>query len=73
VGGGWALKIESFLGPVNWNRADRRVSFGAQKLNFLNDFFSLKNVIKVASNSNTGKQKNLEKNLVAILKVTDEK
>ncbi len=31
VGGGWALDIESFLGPVKWHRADRRVSFGAQK------------------------------------------
>jgi hypothetical protein len=27
VGGGWALKIESFLGPVKWHRADRRVPF----------------------------------------------
>jgi hypothetical protein len=24
VGGGWALDIESFLGPVKWYRADRR-------------------------------------------------
>ncbi len=31
VGGGWALEIESFLGPVKWLRADRRVPFGAQK------------------------------------------
>ncbi len=31
VGGGWALEIESFLGPVKWHRADRRVPFGAQK------------------------------------------
>ncbi len=31
VGGGWALKFESFLGPVKWHRADRRVPFGAQK------------------------------------------
>ncbi len=33
VGGGWALEIESFLGPVNWHRADpdRRVPFGGQK------------------------------------------
>jgi hypothetical protein len=23
VGGGWALEIESFLGPVKWHRADR--------------------------------------------------
>jgi hypothetical protein len=27
VGGGWALEIESFLGPVKWHRADRRVPF----------------------------------------------
>ncbi len=31
VGGGWALEIESFLGPVKWHQADRRVPFGAQK------------------------------------------
>jgi hypothetical protein len=30
VGGGWALEMESFLGPVKWHRADRRVPFGAQ-------------------------------------------
>jgi hypothetical protein len=32
VGGGWALEIESFLGPVKRHRADRRMPFGAQKL-----------------------------------------
>jgi hypothetical protein len=26
-----ANKFESFLGPVKWHRADRRVPFGAQK------------------------------------------
>ncbi len=31
VGGGWALELESLLGPVKWDRADRRVPFGAQK------------------------------------------
>jgi hypothetical protein len=31
VRGGWALEIESFLGPVKWHRADRRVPLGAQK------------------------------------------
>ncbi len=31
VGGGWALEMESFLGPVKWHRAERRVPFGAQK------------------------------------------
>jgi hypothetical protein len=31
VGGGWALKIESFLSPEKWHRADRRVPFVAQK------------------------------------------
>ncbi len=30
VGGGWALEFPSFLGPVKWERADRRVPFGAQ-------------------------------------------
>jgi hypothetical protein len=33
VGGGWALEIENFLGPVKWHRADWRVPFGAQKTN----------------------------------------
>ncbi len=31
VGGGWALEFPSFLGPVKWERADRRVPFRAQK------------------------------------------
>ncbi len=31
VGGGWALEIKSFLGPVKWHWADRRVPFRAQK------------------------------------------
>jgi hypothetical protein len=31
VGGGWALEIETFLGPVKWHRAVRRVPLGAQK------------------------------------------
>jgi hypothetical protein len=29
-GGGGALEIESFLGPVKWRRADWRVPFGAR-------------------------------------------
>jgi hypothetical protein len=28
MGGGWALEFSSFLGPVQWHRADRRVPFG---------------------------------------------
>jgi hypothetical protein len=32
VGGGWALEFPSFLGPVKWEQADRRVSSGAPKL-----------------------------------------
>ncbi len=31
VGGGRALEFESFLDPVKWHRADRRLPFGAQK------------------------------------------
>ncbi len=31
VGGGWAMEIETFLGPVKWHRTVRRVPFGAQK------------------------------------------
>jgi hypothetical protein len=30
VGGGWTLEIETFLGPVKWHLAVRRVPFGAQ-------------------------------------------
>jgi hypothetical protein len=25
VGGGWALEFKSFLGPMKWHQADRRV------------------------------------------------
>jgi hypothetical protein len=32
VGGGWALEFPSFLSPVKWERAGRRVPFGAQKI-----------------------------------------
>jgi|LakMenEpi03Aug12_release.lakeMendotaPanAssembly.Ray.scaffolds.fasta_scaffold1501617_1 hypothetical protein len=28
VGGGWDLEVETFLGPVKWHRAIRRVPFG---------------------------------------------
>jgi hypothetical protein len=38
VGGGWALEFESFLGPVKWQRADRRVPFRAQKTRLLKFF-----------------------------------
>ncbi len=31
VGGDWALEIDTFLGPVKWHRAVKRVPFGAQK------------------------------------------
>ncbi len=31
-GGGWALEVTTFLSPVKWHRAVRRVSFGAQKV-----------------------------------------
>jgi hypothetical protein len=31
VGGGWAMEIETFLGPIKWHRTVRRVPFGAQK------------------------------------------
>jgi hypothetical protein len=31
VGGGWALEIETFLGPVKQHRAVRRVPFGTQR------------------------------------------
>jgi hypothetical protein len=31
VGGGWALEIKIFLGPVKWHRTFWRMLFGAQK------------------------------------------
>ncbi len=31
VGGDWALEINTFLGPVKWQQAVRRVPFRAQK------------------------------------------
>ncbi len=31
VGNDWALEIETFLGPVKWHRAVRRVTFGTEK------------------------------------------
>jgi hypothetical protein len=37
VEGGWTLEFESFLGPVKWHRADRRVPFGAQKTRDANE------------------------------------
>jgi hypothetical protein len=42
VGGGWALEFSSFLGPVKWHRADRRVPFGAQKTRVFKDNNSLR-------------------------------
>jgi hypothetical protein len=32
VGGDWALEIETFLGPVKWHQAVRKVPFLAQKV-----------------------------------------
>jgi hypothetical protein len=32
VGGGWALEFPTFLGPVKWERADRRVPFQRLKM-----------------------------------------
>jgi hypothetical protein len=40
VGGDRAQKIESFLGPVKWHRADRRVPFGAQKTRTYSTLFN---------------------------------
>jgi len=31
VGGGWALEIETFLGPVKWHQAVRQGPCGAPK------------------------------------------
>ncbi len=32
VGRGWALEIETFLGPVTWHRAVKRVQLRPQKI-----------------------------------------
>jgi hypothetical protein len=47
--GGWALEIESLLGPVKWHRADRRVPFHQLSANlFLQcSFFSHKSGISL--------------------------
>jgi hypothetical protein len=34
VGGGRALEFKSFLGPVKWHQADRRVPFWAYERGF---------------------------------------
>jgi hypothetical protein len=31
VGGGWALEMQSFLGPVKWHQDERRVPYGPKK------------------------------------------
>jgi hypothetical protein len=40
VGAGWALEIETFLGPVKRHRAVRRVPFGAQQIRIYNSLVS---------------------------------
>ncbi len=43
VGGGWALEFPSFLGPVTWEWADRRVPFGPKStfyIGFVSVIFS---------------------------------
>jgi hypothetical protein len=35
LGGAWALEIKSFLGPMKWHRADRRVPFGTQTVRYI--------------------------------------
>ncbi len=34
LGGGWALEIETFFGPMIWHWAVRQVPFGDQKRKF---------------------------------------
>jgi hypothetical protein len=46
VGGGWALEFPSFLGPVKWERADRRVSFHLDKFYIFFLLLSHTNTIK---------------------------
>jgi hypothetical protein len=41
VGGGWALETKTFLAPMKWHRAVRRVPFGAQKCRGGIDSFEL--------------------------------
>jgi hypothetical protein len=40
VGRCWALEFPSFLGPVKWHRADRRVPFGAQIFDLVFSYIS---------------------------------
>jgi hypothetical protein len=50
VGGGWALEIETFLGPVKRHRAVRRMPFGAKNFpsNVLLNMLINKNKIGVS-------------------------
>jgi hypothetical protein len=43
VGGGWALEFPSFLGPVKWHRADRRVPFARIRKEASKRFFHISN------------------------------
>jgi hypothetical protein len=58
VGGDWALEVESFLGPVKWHRADRRVPFGAQKNSSFpqQNTFSQHSVFVLIFNNKLGKE-----------------
>jgi hypothetical protein len=44
VGGGWALEIETFLGPVIWHRAVRLVSKIPTNLFILEETWTIENV-----------------------------
>jgi hypothetical protein len=48
MGAGWALEIESFLGPVEWHRAERRVPIGAQKTCPCNGYARIQNIMQGA-------------------------
>ncbi len=51
MGGGWALEIETFLGPGKWHRADRGLPFGVQKVEISRpNLLPLAQVMDAASN-----------------------
>ncbi len=55
MGGGWALEIEIFLGPMKWHPVDRRVPFGPKKLEYVYNKYITKLVVFEGNNNISSK------------------
>jgi hypothetical protein len=55
VEGGWALEFQSFLGPVKWHQADRRVPLGPKNLRLLILLYYLYSVLCIVYYRHEGK------------------